>query len=82
MWMPQLTIKMMMLWTICMRTNISVGDFSAKFGLKKNLKTDNWNKNLHKITNCSSFGVKGLIFDVAKISGAQRLHVQTYISNF
>jgi hypothetical protein len=48
----------------------------------KYLKTDYWNKRLHKITNCSSFGVKGLIFDITKISGAQGLRVQTYIGNF
>jgi hypothetical protein len=38
MWMPQLMIKMKTQWTICMRTNISVGDFNAKFGLKNTLK--------------------------------------------
>jgi hypothetical protein len=47
----------------------------------KYLKTDNWNNSLHKISNCSSFGVKGLIIDMAKISGAQDLHVETYINN-
>jgi hypothetical protein len=80
MWMPQLMIEVMMQWTICIRTKIAVGDFKAKFGLKNTLKSTT-GTSLHKITNCSSFGVKGLIFDIAKITGAQGLHVQIYISN-
>jgi hypothetical protein len=31
-------MKMMMQWTICIRTKISVGDFNAKFWLKNTLK--------------------------------------------
>lgn len=30
--------KLMMHWTICIRTKISIGDFNAKFGLKNTLK--------------------------------------------
>jgi hypothetical protein len=32
-------MKMMVHWTICIRTKISVGDFNAKFGLKNTLKS-------------------------------------------
>jgi hypothetical protein len=38
MWIPQLMIKMMMQWAICIRTKISVGDLNTKFGLKNTLK--------------------------------------------